>query len=120
MQPELPKKLVSKDVHFGYCLPLPLTKAAHSPDILIVPMNIQQQNAINEHGRIVPKDRLTHNQSFEWSSGTSVDSRVIREELIPCMFGSCIRRIVNWAVTARRLFPNIPILASKIDFKSAF
>jgi hypothetical protein len=36
------------------------------------------------------------------------------------MFGACIKRIVNWAITARQLFPNIPILASKIDFKSAF
>ena len=50
MQLELLKKLVSKNVHFGYCLPLPLTKAKNIPDILIVPMNIQQQNTINEHG----------------------------------------------------------------------
>jgi hypothetical protein len=36
------------------------------------------------------------------------------------MCGACIKRIVNWVVTARRLFPNVPILASKINFKSAF
>ena len=95
-------------------------KATKIPNILIAPMNIQKQNTINEYSPIVPKDRLTHNQSFERSSGTSVNSRVITEELLPCMFGSCIRRIVNWAVTARRLYPNLPILASKIDFKSAF
>ena len=120
LQPELLKKLVSKDVHYGYCLPLPLAKATKIPHILIAPMNIQKQNTIDEYGQIVPKDRLTHDQSYKWSSGTSVNSRVITEELLPCMFGSCIRRIVNWAVTARRLYPNLPILASKIDFKSAF
>ena len=27
LQPDLLQKLVSKDVHFGYCLPLPLDKA---------------------------------------------------------------------------------------------
>ncbi len=27
---------------------------------------------------------------------------------------------MNWVVTARQLFPNVPILASRIDFKSAF
>jgi hypothetical protein len=59
MQPELLKKLVSKDIHFGYCLPLPLTIATNIPDILIAPMNIQKQNTIDEHGRSVPKDRLT-------------------------------------------------------------
>ena len=120
MQPELLKKLVLKDIHFGYCLLLPLTKATKIPDILIAPMNIQQQNTINEHRWIVLKDRLTHDQSFEWSSRTSVNSRVITEELLPCMFGSCIRRMVNWAVTAHCLFPNALILASKINLKSAF
>jgi hypothetical protein len=72
-------------------------------------MNIQKQNTTNEHGWIMSKDYLTHDQS-----------RVITGELLPCMFGSCIRRIVIWAVTACCLFPNVPILASKIDFKSAF
>ena len=66
MQPELLKKPVSKDVHFGYCLPPPLTKTTNILDILIAPMNKQQQNTINEHGWIVPKDSLTHDQSFEW------------------------------------------------------
>jgi hypothetical protein len=120
LQPELLKQFLSKDVHYGYCLPLPLGKATKIPNILITPMNIQKKNTINKFGRIVPKDRLTHDQSFEWSSGTSVNRRVITEELLPCMFGSCIRRIVNWAVTTRRLYPNLPILASKINFKSAF
>ena len=36
------------------------------------------------------------------------------------MVGSYIRWIVNWAVTACHLFPRVPILASKINFKSAF
>ena len=120
LQPELLKQLVAKDVHYGYCLPLLLGKATKIPNILIAPMNIQKQNTINKFGRIVPKDCLTHDQCFEWSSGTSVNKRVITEKLLPCMFGSCIRRIVNWAVTARRLYTNLPILASKIDFKSAF
>ncbi len=43
MKPELLLQLMSKDVHFGYCLPLPLAKAKKIPDILIAPMNIQQQ-----------------------------------------------------------------------------
>jgi hypothetical protein len=95
-------------------------KAEKIPGILIAPMNIQQQNTIDEFGRIVPKDRQTHDQSFKWSSGTSVNSHVKTEELLPCLLGACIKRIVNWVVTAHRLFPNVPILASKIDFKSAF
>ena len=65
-------------------------------------MNIMNQNTIDEHGRIVGKDRLTHDQSYEWSgSGTSVNSRVEKERLLPCRFGACIKRIINWAVAAR-------------------
>ena len=100
LQPKLLQKLVSKDVHFGYCLPLPLDKTRKIPGALLTPMNIQKQNTINEHGRIIKKDCLTHNQSYKWPSGTSVNSRVITEELIPCMFSACIKRIVNWAVSA--------------------
>ncbi len=120
MKTDLLLQLMLKDVHFGYCLPLPLAMTKKIPGILIAPMNIQHQNTINEFGRIVTKDPQTHNQSFKWSSGTSVNSRVKTEEILPCLFGACIKRIVNWVVTARRLFPNVLILASKINFKLAF
>ena len=59
LQPKLLQKLVSKDVHFGYCLPLPLDKARKIPGALLAPVNIQKQNTINEQGRIVEKDCLT-------------------------------------------------------------
>jgi hypothetical protein len=75
LQPDLLRKLVTKDVQFGYFLPLPLGKAKNIPGILLALMNIQKQNTIDEHGRIVEKDRLTHDQSFKWSSGTSVNNR---------------------------------------------
>ncbi len=88
MKPDLLLQLMLKDIHFGYCLPLPLAKAEKIPGILIAPMNIQKQNTINEFGRIIPKDRQTHDQSFKWSSGTSVNSRVKTEELLPCLFGA--------------------------------
>ena len=45
------------------------------PGILLDPMNIMTQNTIDEHGRSIEKDRLTHNQSYKWGSGTSVNSR---------------------------------------------
>ena len=85
LQPELLKNLVSKDVHSGYCLPLPLVKATKIPNILITRMNIQKQNTIKEYGRIMPKDCLTHNQSFKWLSGTSVNRWGHHEWLLPCL-----------------------------------
>ena len=92
LQPKLLQKLVSKDVHFGYCPPLPLDKAQKIPGVLLALMNIQKQDTINKHGRIVKKDHLTQNQSYKWPSGMSVNIRVITEELLPCMLGACIKR----------------------------
>ena len=68
------------------------------------------------------KHRLTHDQSFVYKggSGTSVNSRIRKEELVPCMFGSALRRLFNWIVTARMLYPACKIVMTKIDFKSAY
>ncbi len=75
LQPDLLMKLVTKDFIFGYCLPLPLGIAKNIPGILLDLMNIQKQNTIDKHGRVIGKDRLTHDQSFKWSSGTSVNNQ---------------------------------------------
>jgi len=68
-QSDLLRKLVEKDVIHGYALPLPLKKITRIPGALMAPMNIQQQNTIDELGTIVKKDRLTHDQVL---SGTRV------------------------------------------------
>jgi hypothetical protein len=60
------------------------------------------QNTIDEFGRIISKDRLTHDQSWKWSSGTSINSRVQKELLQACQYGVCIRRLINWAIAARQ------------------
>eukprot|EP00957_Ditylum_brightwellii_P140428 10699504-Ditylum_brightwellii.AAC.1 len=44
-----------------------------------------KQNTIDETGRIVEKDRLTHDQSCEWSGGKLVNSRVDKDALLPCI-----------------------------------
>ena len=118
--PVLLKQLLEQDVKYGFSLPLPLSKLTRIPGILVAPMNIMKQNTINEHGEIVPKDRLTHDQSYKWSSGTSVNSRIQPVRLLPCMFGGTLRRLINWAVAARRRYPRYRILATKADFKSAY
>jgi hypothetical protein len=114
------RTLVEKDVIHGYGLPLPLRNIRTIPGVVIAPMNIASQNTINDLGQIIKKDRLTHDQSFEWSSGRSVNNRVNLEDFMPCMFGKALLRMVNWAVAARHKFPKQRIFASKIDFKSAF
>ena len=119
-QPELLRKLINDDVTRGFALPLPLYKIKKIPGVLIAPLNIQLQKTINERGEIIPKNRMTHDQSWKWQSGTSVNSRVDEEQLMPCYFGQAMKRIINWAVAAQKKYPNIRILATKLDIKAAF
>ncbi len=116
------RTLIEDDVSHGYSLPLPLQKIHLLPGILLAPMNIVEQDTIDEHGNTIPKFRLTHDQSFKFENGsnTSLNSRLFREELHPCYFGWVIRRLVNWIVAARRKHPNRRIFATKVDFKSAY
>jgi hypothetical protein len=118
--PETVLQLVTKDVKHGYAVAFPLLKAHLIPGVLIAPMNIMHQNTIDETGRIVEKERLTHDQSYMFGSGTSVNSRVRDDELMPCLYGACLRRLLNWACAARAKYPGIRIFATKVDFKSAY
>ena len=70
--------------------------------------------------KIILKDRLTHDQSYEWKEGLSVNSRVEKSALLQCRFGHCLNRLINWTVAARKKYPACPILAQKIDYKSAY
>jgi hypothetical protein len=66
---------VPGNVKYGYALPLPLGKIRRIPGICMAPLNIQSQWTINEHGEIIEKDKLSHDQSFEWEkSGSSGNS----------------------------------------------
>jgi hypothetical protein len=119
-KPDLLRNLIGKDVKYGYSIPIPLSCTKMIPGLVMAPMNIMAQNTIDECGKIVPKDRLTHDQSWKWSSGTSVNSRVNKDLLQACRFGFFIQRIINWAVAAQSHYPNYCILATKIDYKSAY
>jgi len=94
--PDLLKKLISKDVKYGYSLPIPLESVMQIKRLEMAPMNIMTQNTINEFGRVIPKDRLTHGESWKWGgSGTSINSRVRKELLQETRYGFCIWQIVN-------------------------
>jgi len=115
------KLLIEEDVTHGYIIPLPLEKIKRIPGILLAPLNIMSQNTINKDGVIVKKDRLTHDQSVATiGSNTYVNSRLDKSKLAPCTFGWVIKWLINWIVAAQHKHPNQRVLASKVDFKSAY
>jgi hypothetical protein len=119
-QPELLRELINDEVKRGFALPLLLYKIKNIPGVLIAPLNIQQQMTINERGEIIPKNQITHDQSWAWQSGTSVNSRVDKEQLMLCYFGHTMKRIINWVIATRKKYPNTRILATKLNIKAAF
>ena len=115
------EKLIKKDIIHGYALPIPLNKVTEIENALMAPLNIAEQNTISELGEIVPSQRLTHNQSKEFSaSGTSVNSRVQKEALQDCLYGHCLLRMIHYILALRSKYPNKRILLQKIDYKSAY
>jgi hypothetical protein len=83
---ELLQKLVKDNVMCSFAHPLPIYKISSIPGVLLASLNIQAQSTINEQNKIIPKNRLSHDQSWKWQLGTSVISRVEAEKLMPCYF----------------------------------
>jgi hypothetical protein len=119
-QQELLLKLAKDKVGRGFTLPLPLIKIKKIPGVLLATLNIQLQKMINERGEINQRNRLTHDQNWKWQSGTSFNSRVNKEKLMPCYSGKALKWLINWAGPDRKLHPKKRILASKFGIKSAF
>ncbi len=113
-KPELLKALITKDVRHGYGLVIPRDKIARTPNACLAPMNIMHQFTLNASGDIIDKKRLTHDQSFKWQSGTSVNSRVDKDKLQRCMYGCCLMRLLCWIVAAQRKYPNKPLVLQKM------
>ncbi len=76
-KPDLLKKLISDDIRYDYGLVIPRGEISCLPNACVAPMNITKQFTLNVGGEIVDKERLTHDQSFKWQSGLSVNRRVI-------------------------------------------
>ena len=118
-RPEALKDQALDDVTRGFALPLPAKVAPLIPGAEVAPMGLVAQNAISEAGDIMPKDRLTHDQSFEIGTARSVNNRVRMEDHQPVAFGHALRRVIHYIVDARHKHPRTPVLLQKVDFKAA-
>ena len=110
-----------KEIRKGWVLPLPLEKAEKIPGLVISPLGVAEQLGISAEGNFVPKRRITHDLSFPGtSSEESVNSRVISDDLEPCMFGYTMLRIIHRLVHLRAIHPFKKIWVRKEDAKSAY
>lgn len=114
---------LKKEVVLGWNIPI---LPSHILDLVhagaeIAPIGMANQASINDQGELVYKDRLTHDQSWEGKvSGTSINSKVINEEVEPLFYRYIISRFINYIVVLRISHPDKRILMRKDDFKSAY
>ena len=117
---DLLKSMMSTEVKCGYALPIPIDIIHRIPHAAIAPLGLVFQDTIDEFGVVKEKARATHDQSFAFSSGLSVNDRVIQDQLIPCQYGHCLLRMLHYIAAARRQFPNVRILIGKFDWRTAY
>jgi hypothetical protein len=102
-------------------IPLPLKYINQIPNLEIAPVGIDdKQFKINPDGSKTQKFRFTHDQTFEASTGKSINHRTLHEKLDPLFYGGCLSRTLHYIVSLRLRHPNTRILGGKSDIKSAY
>ena len=110
-----------KEIKKGWILLLPDKDIETIPDLELAPMGVADQLGVSATGDFVKKLRVTHDLSFPQAiSGESINSRVKKEELEPCMFGHTFLRLIHHIIYLRQKYPSKIIWLRKEDFKSAY
>jgi hypothetical protein len=110
LNPAVVREMLNDEVVRGWQLVLPCDSIVRIPETIVSPLGLVCQNTINEVGETIKKWRITHDQTFRFQSGTSVNSRVQKEKLTDCMFGSALRRFIHSIIYYRRKHPSTPLL----------
>ena len=71
--PELLESQAQADVAAGFQLPIPMKIIQKVIGAILQPCGIVNQFAINELGERIEKRHLTHDQTFDYSEGNSVN-----------------------------------------------
>jgi hypothetical protein len=96
-------EMFKEEVRHMWQLPLPSHAASILPGAVLAPVGLADQLTINEHGEVVPKQRLTHDQSFNVVPGTrrSVNDHVDLTTLTPCRYGHALLRFIHVILSFR-------------------
>ena len=114
-------KALQEEVEKGWALIIKEEDATRFPKLALAPLGVAEHIGISASGDFVMKRRVTHDLSFKGAfSEQSVNSRVEKEKLEPCMFGHALTRVIHRIVHSRLRHPSTIIWLRKEDFKSAY
>ena len=112
---------LKQEVEKGWALIISEADALNYPKLELAPLGVAGHIGISASGDFVMKNRVTHDLSFPGAySNESVNSRVLEDQLEPCMFGHALLRVIHRIVHSRIRNPNKIIWIRKEDFKSAY
>jgi len=86
----------------------------------VIPLGIAHQFSIDEEGNRISKHRETYDATFPSPSGDSVNNRTLDDELLPCIYGQCLRRVLHGLLELRKEYPKTKIFMSKYDLDAAY
>lgn len=93
---------LAQEVEKGWALIVREEDACQFPNLELAPLGVAEHLGISATGEFVSKRRVTHDLSFPGAySLESVNSRVLEEELEPCMFGHTLLRVIHRIVNYR-------------------
>jgi hypothetical protein len=96
-------------------LPINYINSLHQGELTPVGIDDKVWSGVPDGSQKV-KYRLTHDQSFEATVGTSVNGRVISEKLNPLFYGGCFSRLIHYIVDLRLHHPTALISGGGIRF----
>jgi hypothetical protein len=112
--------VITEDIERGFALPLLLDVLEKTKGASIAPLGCHKQSSINAFGELVPKYRLTHDQSFPGPSGLSVNIHIRKEFLPLIMYSFVLSRLIHYIVNVRRILPSTKIYICKVDMDAAY
>ena len=115
-------KIIEAEVKKGWLLVLPLDSHLQIPNSLLGPLGLVFQKSIDETGKTIEKERPTHDLSFNPIPDviTSVNGRVVGDDLTPCKYGQALVRFIHYIIWLRIQEPEMPIYLTKTDWKAAY
>jgi hypothetical protein len=112
---------IATDVSYGFTAPILIDAIKDIPGAMVCPLGIAQQTTLSPEGLRIPKNRLTHDQTFSvLDTSLSVNKNLDIKAYPDLIYGFCLRRIIYQILSLRFHHPTQPILIAKYDIKQAF
>ena len=108
------------EVEYGWQIPTTVESLLKMKDVMIIPLGVARQLAVNEKGEYKDKFRITHDCSFRYPSGFSLNESVDMEAIPDCKYGKALIRFLHQVHLLRLRHPKKTIWLVKTDLDAAY